>query len=101
MGVATRVTMKMVVTTPLMVTPEPSLRVRTSTSTRYPDWYAPLERYISYGVDQAECAVEGIGQLEHQMNDFAHMQTEMQASLDSQSSMMHDPFGHFGINPDA
>jgi hypothetical protein len=40
---------------------EPSLRAGTSTSTRYPDWYAPSERYISYGVDQAECAVDGIG----------------------------------------
>jgi hypothetical protein len=36
--------------------PEPSLRARTSTYARYPDWYAPLERYVSYGVDQAECA---------------------------------------------
>jgi hypothetical protein len=41
--------------------PEPSLRARTSASTRYPDWYASLERYISYGVDQAKCAVERIG----------------------------------------
>jgi hypothetical protein len=41
--------------------PEPSLRARTSASARYPDWYAPLERYVSYGVDQAEHAVEGIG----------------------------------------
>jgi hypothetical protein len=43
--------------------------------------------------------VEGIGQLEQWMNDFAHMQTEMQASIDSQTSMMHDLFGHFRINP--
>jgi hypothetical protein len=63
--------------------PEPSLRARTSASARYPDWYAPLERYISYGVDQAERAVEGIGRLEHGIDDFAHMQTEMQASIDS------------------
>jgi hypothetical protein len=61
MGVATRVTMRVVVTTHLMVTPEPSLRAETSAFARYPDWYAPLEWYISYGVDQAECAVEGIG----------------------------------------
>jgi hypothetical protein len=39
---------------------EPSLRARISTSARYPDWYAPLERYVSYGVDQAEHMVEGI-----------------------------------------
>jgi hypothetical protein len=44
--------------------------------------------------------VEGIGPLEHQMDDFAHVQTEMQASIDSQTSMMHDLFGHFGINTD-
>jgi hypothetical protein len=35
------------------------------------------------------------------MDDFAHVQTEMQASIDSQNYMMHDLFGHFGINPDA
>jgi hypothetical protein len=29
------------------------------------------------------------------------VQTEMQASIYSQTSMMHDLFGHFGINPDA
>jgi hypothetical protein len=45
--------------------------------------------------------MEGIGRLEHQMDDFTHMQTEMQASIDSQTSMMHDLFGHFGINRDA
>jgi hypothetical protein len=57
--------------------PEPSLRARTSASARYPNWYAPLEWYISYGVDQAERAVEWIGRLEHQMDDFAHMPTEV------------------------
>jgi hypothetical protein len=41
--------------------PEPSLRAGTSASARYPNWYARLERYTSYGVDQAERAVEGIG----------------------------------------
>jgi hypothetical protein len=40
--------------------PESSLRARNSAFGRYPDWYAHLERYISYGVDQAERAVEGI-----------------------------------------
>jgi hypothetical protein len=45
--------------------------------------------------------VEGIGQLEHQMDDFPHAEAEMQASIDSQTSMMHDLFGHFGINPNA
>jgi hypothetical protein len=35
------------------------------------------------------------------MDGFAHMQMETQASIESQISMMHDLFGHFGINPDA
>jgi hypothetical protein len=74
---------------------------RTSASIRYPDWYALLEWYVSYGVYQAERAVEGIGRLERRMDDFAHVQMEMQASIDSQTSMMHDLFGHFGINPGA
>jgi hypothetical protein len=81
--------------------PEPSLRARTSSSTRYIDWYAPLEQYVSYEVDQTERTVEGIGWLERHMDDFTHVQTEMQASIDSQTSMMHDLFSHFGINLDA
>jgi hypothetical protein len=40
--------------------PEPSLRGGTSASARYLEWYAPLERYVSYGVDQAEHVVGGI-----------------------------------------
>jgi hypothetical protein len=63
--------------------PEPSLRARTFTSARYPDWYTPLERYVSYGVDQAERAVEGIRRFERRIDDFAHVQTEMQAFIDS------------------
>jgi hypothetical protein len=59
-----------------------------------------LEQYISYGVDQAERTVEGIGQLERWMDDFAHVQLEMQASIVSWTSMMHDIFSHFGSNPD-
>jgi hypothetical protein len=35
------------------------------------------------------------------MDDFATMQMEMQASIDSQISIMHDNFGHFRIIPDA
>jgi hypothetical protein len=35
------------------------------------------------------------------MDDFADVQIEMQASIDSQTSMMHDLFGHFKINHDA
>jgi hypothetical protein len=80
MGVATRVTMRVVVTTPLMVTPslaskpEPLPLLGTWTGT--PLW--------------SGTSVMGIGRLEHQMDDFAHVQTEMQASIDSQTSMMHD-----------
>jgi hypothetical protein len=81
--------------------PEPSLGAKTSASARYPDWYAPLERYVSYEVDQVERAVEGIRRLEQRMDEFAHVQTEMQASIKSQTGMIHDFFGHFGINPDA
>jgi hypothetical protein len=81
--------------------PEPSLRAGTSTSVRYPDWYTPLEWYVSYGVDQVECVVEGIEWLKHRMDYFTDVQMEMQASIDSQTNMMHDLFGHFGINPDA
>jgi hypothetical protein len=43
---------------------EPSLQAGTSASARYPDRYDPLEQYVSYGVDQAERTVEGIGRLE-------------------------------------
>jgi hypothetical protein len=60
-----------------------------------------LERYISYGVDQAERAVEGVGRLEHQMDDFPHVQSKMEATINTQTSMMHDLFDQFGINPDA
>jgi hypothetical protein len=35
------------------------------------------------------------------MDDFAHVQMEMQASINSQTSMMPDLFGHFRINLDA
>jgi hypothetical protein len=31
------------------------------------------------------------------MDGFAHMQIEMHASIDSQTSMMHELFGHFEI----
>jgi hypothetical protein len=68
--------------------PEPSLQTKIVTFARYPDWYAPLERYVSYV-------------LEWRMDDFAHVQMEMQASIDSQTTMLHDLFCHFGTNPDA
>jgi hypothetical protein len=35
------------------------------------------------------------------MDDFETVQMELKASIDSQTNMMHDLFGHFRINPDA
>jgi hypothetical protein len=64
MGLATRVTMRVVVTIPLTVTLSLASEPEPPPLPRYPDWYAPLERYVSYGVDQVERAVEGIEQLE-------------------------------------
>jgi hypothetical protein len=61
MGVDTQVTMRVVVITLLKGYPEPSLCARASASARYPDWYAPLKWYVSYGVDQTERVVEEIG----------------------------------------
>jgi hypothetical protein len=81
--------MRVVVTTLLTVTP------------RLASEPEPLPLYISYEVDQAERAVEGIRWLEWWMDDFAHVQTEMQASIDPQTSMMHDLSGYFGINSEA
>jgi hypothetical protein len=66
-----------------------------------PPLLGTLTGTLLYGVDQAKHTVEGIGWLKWQMNDFAHVQTEMQASIDSQTSMMLDLFGHFEINPNA
>jgi hypothetical protein len=64
-------------------TPGPSHGARTSASAEYPHWYYPLERYINYGVDQAERAVEGIVQIESRMGEFKHVQIEIHASIDS------------------
>jgi hypothetical protein len=74
--------------------PESSFWAGTSASARYPNWYFPLQMYASYRVHQVEHAVEVIRQFERRMDDFAHVQTEMQASIDSQTSMMHDLFSH-------
>jgi hypothetical protein len=101
MVVATQVTMRVVVTTPHTGTPslaselEPPPLPGTLTGTLL--WSGTSV----YEVDQAEHVVEGIRRLKHQMDDFSHAQTEMQASIDSQTSMLHDLFGHFRINPDA
>jgi hypothetical protein len=55
----------------------------------------------SFGLLVGENSTEGVRRLERRMDDFATVQTEMQAFINSQTSMMHDLFGHFGINPDA
>jgi hypothetical protein len=55
----------------------------------------------SSGLLIGENSTEGIRRLKRQMDDFATVQTKMHASIDSQTSMMHDLFGHFEINPDA
>jgi hypothetical protein len=55
----------------------------------------------SSGLLVGENSTDGIGRLERQMDDFATIQMKMQAFIDSQTSMMHDLFGHFGINPNA
>jgi hypothetical protein len=43
-------------------------------------------------MDQISRAMDG---------DFANVQMEVQASIDSHTSMMHDLFCKFGINSDA
>jgi hypothetical protein len=55
----------------------------------------------SSGLLVGENSTEGNGWLKQWMDDFATVKTEMQASIDSQTSMMHDLFGHFVINSDA
>jgi hypothetical protein len=57
--------------------------------------------YSSSRLLVGENSMVGIGWLERWMDDFATVQIEIQASIDSQTSMMHDLFGHFRINPDA
>jgi hypothetical protein len=47
------------------------------------------------GLLVGENSTEGIGRLERWMDDFTTVQTEMQASIDSQTNMMHDLFGDF------
>jgi hypothetical protein len=55
----------------------------------------------SSGLLVGENSSEGIRRLERQMDDFATVQTKMQVFINSQTSMIHDLFGHFRINPDA
>jgi hypothetical protein len=64
-------------------TPGPSHRAGTSASIKFPHWYYPLERYIRYGVDQAEHMVEGIRRIESRIDEFERMQTEIHTFIDS------------------
>jgi hypothetical protein len=82
-------------------TPRPSPKAGISTSAEFPHWFYPLERYISYGVHQAERAVKGIGRIESRMDEFKPVQTDIHAPIDSQTGMLHSLFDHFGIDPDA
>jgi hypothetical protein len=64
----------------------------TSTPAWYPDWYYPLERYITYGADQAQWVVEGVGQLNRTVG-------ELRSSIDSQTDMTNSLFGRLGFDP--
>jgi hypothetical protein len=57
--------------------------------------------YISYGLDQAEHTVEEIRWIKSRMDEFECVQTEMHASIDSHTGMLHSLFDHFSIDPDA
>jgi hypothetical protein len=52
-------------------------------------------------VHQAERVVERIRQSESRMDEFEYVQTEIHASINSQTSMLHSLFDHFSIDPDA
>jgi hypothetical protein len=82
-------------------TPRPRHGAGTSASAEFPHWYYPFERYINYGVDQAEHMVDGIRQIESRMDEFESVQMEIHASIDSQIIMLHNLFNHFGIDPSA
>jgi hypothetical protein len=63
--------------------PGPSHGVGTSATLELPHWYYPLERFVSYGVDKAQPAVEGIGPVERRFDEREHVQTEKHASINS------------------
>jgi hypothetical protein len=69
------------------------------TCSRGLEWMKSLP--LSSGLLVGENSTDGIKRLKWRMDDFAHVQIEMQAPIDSQTSMMHNLFDHFGINPDA
>jgi hypothetical protein len=100
MGVITRVTMRLVVTAPLTVTlsissePEPPPLPGTPTGMLL--WSGtPV-----IGLTRLSMRWKGSDDSSDGWM-FAHVQMEMQVSIDSQTSMMHDLFGHFRINLDA
>jgi hypothetical protein len=101
MGVAPRVTMRVVVTTPLPVTPS------LASEPKPPPMLGTLPGTLHWsgtsimGLTRLSAPCKGSDDSSDGWMTFAHMQTEMQASIDSQTSMMHDLFGHFRINLDA
>jgi hypothetical protein len=100
MGMATHVTMRVIVTTPLTVTPnlasepEPPPLLGTLMGTLL--WSGTSVM----GLTRLSTRWKGSDYLSIRWMTL-HTQTEMQASIDSKTSMMHDLFDHFGINPDA
>jgi hypothetical protein len=61
----------------------------------------PLERYISYGAGQVEWAVDGIGQIEHTLEEHMWVQMELHSSIDTQADTINILFGHLGFHPNA
>ena len=56
---------------------------------------------MSYVVDQAERAVEGVGRIDQRMEEHAHIQTDLRSSIDSQTEALHSLFRHLGFDPNA
>jgi hypothetical protein len=52
----------------------------------------------SSGLLVGENSTEGIRRLKRRMDDFVTMQMEMQSSINSRTSTMHDLFGNFGTH---
>jgi hypothetical protein len=65
-----------------------------SAAADYPDWYYSLERYISYGADQAERVVEGIIRIEHTLEEYVRVHTELSSYIDSQTDIINNLFGN-------
>jgi hypothetical protein len=94
MGLATRVTMRVVVTILLTVTPSLASEMKP----------LPLPGTLTGTLLWSGTSVMGLTRLSARWkgsDNSSDRFQEMQASIDSQTSMMHDLFSHFRINPDA